>query len=61
MDVGRQVGRVARGIRCPIIRENDDLVEIVVESILKASQQHNFEIDDHDVVGLLINFGKSAK
>lgn len=52
MDVGRQVGTVARGIRCPIIRENDDLVEIVVESILKASQQHNFEIDDHDVVGV---------
>lgn len=48
----RQIGTVARGIRCPIIQENDDLVNIVVDSVLEASKLHNYEIKDHDVVGV---------
>jgi len=48
----RQVGTVARGIRCPIIREHDDLVEIVVNSIIEASKTHQYEIMDHDVIGV---------
>ena len=34
----RRVGTVSRGIRCPIIREGDDLVEIVVDSVLAAAE-----------------------
>ena len=34
----RRVGTVSRGIRCPIIRENDNLADIVVESVLGAAE-----------------------
>ena len=34
----RRVGTVSRGIRCPIIREGDDLVKITVESVLLAAE-----------------------
>ena len=34
----RKVGTVSRGIRCPIIREGDDLAQIVVDSLLEAAQ-----------------------
>ena len=34
----RKVGTVSRGIRCPIIRQGDDLVKIVVDSVLEAAE-----------------------
>lgn len=43
---------VARGIRAPIIRTGDDLVETVVDSLLKASAEGRFEIQDRDVIGI---------
>ena len=46
----RKVGTVSRGIRAPIIREGDDLCNIVVTSVLEASKSSNFEIQDRDVV-----------
>ncbi len=48
----RRVGTVSRGIRCPIIRENDDLATIVVDSVLAASNNENFKIGDKDVIGI---------
>ena len=50
--MSRRVGTVSRGIRCPIIRENDNLVEIVVNSVIEASQEENFELRDKDVVAI---------
>lgn len=47
----RLIGTVSRGIRAPIIREGDDIAEIVVDSVLKASKD-NFEIKDRDVVAV---------
>ena len=47
----RLIGTVSRGIRAPIIREGDDIAEIVVDSVLKASKD-NFEIRDRDVVAV---------
>ena len=38
----RKVGTIARGIRCPIIREGDDLSSIVVNSVLEAAEQEGF-------------------
>ena len=38
----RNVGTVVRGIRTPIIKENDDLANIVVESLLRAKESENF-------------------
>ena len=46
----RVVGTVVRGLRCPIIKEGDSIENIVVESVLKASEVEGFEIQDKDVV-----------
>ena len=48
----RSVGTIARGLRCPIIREGDDLAQIVVESLLNAAEAEKFEIRDKDVIGI---------
>ncbi len=48
----RKVGTVSRGIRCPIIREGDDLAQIVVTSVLEAAQSEGYEIRDRDVVAM---------
>ena len=48
----RKVGTVSRGIRCPIIRQGDDLVDITVTSVLEAAESENFEMRDRDVVSL---------
>lgn len=48
----RRVGTVSRGIRCPIIREGDNLVDIAVESVLGAADSEGFELRDRDVIAL---------
>ena len=48
----RLVGTISRGIRCPIIREGDNLVDITVDSVLAAAQSEGFELRDRDVIGI---------
>jgi len=48
----RKVGTVSRGIRCPIIRQGDDLVQIVVDSVLDAAESEGYEIRNRDVVAI---------
>ncbi|MBS4932531.1 MAG: coenzyme F420-0:L-glutamate ligase [Clostridiales bacterium] len=48
----RMVGTVSRGVRAPIIREGDNLVQIVVDSVLNAAKSENFEVRDRDVVAI---------
>ncbi len=48
----RLVGTVSRGIRCPIIREGDDLAKIVADSVLAAAENEGFELRDRDVISL---------
>lgn len=48
----RTVGTVVRGIRTPIIKTNDDLSTIVVESLLRAKESEGFEFRDRDVVAI---------
>ena len=48
----RCVGTVVRGIRTPIIKENDDLANIVVDSLMKAKESEGFEFRDKDVVAV---------
>ena len=48
----RRVGTISRGIRCPIIREGDDLGEIVSTSVLEAAEYEGFELRDRDVISL---------
>ena len=48
----RKVGTTSRGIRCPIIRQGDDLAQIVVSSVLEAAESEGFSLRDRDVVGI---------
>ena len=48
----RRVGTVSRGIRCPIIREGDDLAAIVATSVLEAAEVEGFELRDRDVISM---------
>lgn len=48
----RRVGTVSRGIRCPIIRQGDDLSKIVTESVLEAAKSEGFELRDRDVIAM---------
>lgn len=48
----RLVGTVSRGIRCPIIREGDDLATIVTNSVLAAAESEGFAIHDRDVISI---------
>ena len=48
----RRVGTTSRGIRCPIIREGDDLGQITVESVLAAAESEGFSINDRDVIAV---------
>ena len=48
----RKVGTISRGIRCPIIRQGDDLVKITVDSVLEAAESENFSLRDKDVIAL---------
>lgn len=50
--MSRMVGTVSRGIRAPIIRSGDDLVEIVSNSVLEAAADDGFFIRDRDVVAM---------
>ena len=50
--MSRMVGTVSRGLRAPIIRNGDDIVEIVTNSVLEASADDGFEIRDRDVVAM---------
>ncbi len=48
----RKVGTVSRGIRCPIIREGDDLAAIVADSVLEAAEAEGFSLRDRDVISI---------
>ena len=47
----RKIGTTSRGVRCPIIREGDDLAQIVVDSVIEAAESEGFQLRDRDVVG----------
>ena len=48
----RLVGTVSRGVRCPIIRQGDDLAAIVAESVLAAADSEGFSLRDRDVIAV---------
>ncbi len=48
----RKIGTVSRGVRCPIIREGDDLSGIVVNSVIDAAESEGFALRDKDVVAI---------
>ncbi len=48
----RHIGTVVRGIRTGIIKENDDLANIVVDSVISASKEGNFKIKNKDIIAI---------
>ena len=52
IDMTRKTGTVSRGIRCPIIRQGDDLAQIVCDSVVEAAKCEGFALNDKDVVGI---------
>ena len=48
----KTIGTISRGIKAPIIKKGDDLVDIVVDSVLAASEEGKFELQDKDVVAM---------
>jgi len=50
--MGKMVGTTSRGIRTPIIRSGDNLVEMVVDSVIEASKDEGFEIRDRDIISV---------
>ncbi len=50
--MSRLIGTVSRGVRAPIIREGDNMEEIVVQSVIEAAESDGFSLRDRDVVGV---------
>ena len=57
----RLIGTMSMGVRAPIIREGDDLCNIVVTSVLEAAKSDNFELRDRDVVRITESIVATAK
>ncbi len=50
--MSRMVGTISRGVRAPIIRKGDDIVQIVTSSVLEAAKCDGFEIHDRDIIAM---------
>ncbi len=50
--MSRMIGTISRGVRAPIIRQGDDLVQIVTSAILDASSEDGFAIRDRDIIAM---------
>ena len=59
--MSRMIGTVSRGVRAPIIREGDDIVEIVTSSILEAASDDGFQIKDRDIIAMTEAIGARAQ
>ena len=50
--MSRTIGTISRGVRAPIIRQGDDIVEIVTNSVLEASKEDKIEIRNRDIIAM---------
>ena len=48
----RTIGTVSRGVRAPIIRQGDDIAQIVIDSVLDAVKAENITLHDRDVIAV---------
>ena len=51
-NMSRMIGTVSRGVRTPIIRQGDDLVKIVTDSVLEAAADDGFAVRDRDIIAM---------
>ena len=54
----RIVGTISRGLRTPIIMQGDDIAQIASETVIKASEQEGFSINNRDVLAITDFFEK---
>lgn len=50
--MARTIGTVVRGIRTPVVKEGDNIIDVVVSSVLQSSQEENYQLKDGDVIGV---------
>ncbi|MBE6914896.1 MAG: F420-0--gamma-glutamyl ligase, partial [Ruminococcaceae bacterium] len=50
--MSRSIGTVVRGVRAPIVRQGDDIVEITVNAVLSAMKENGIEPQDKDIVAV---------
>ncbi len=50
--MSRMIGTISRGVRAPIIKQGDDIVDIVVSSVLEASKEDGIPFHDRDIVAM---------
>ena len=50
--MSRMIGTVSRGVRAPIIKSGDNIVDIVTDCVLEAAKSEGFELRDRDVVAM---------
>ena len=50
--MSRMIGTVSRGVRAPIVKKGDDIVEIVTASVLEAAKDENISFNDRDIVAM---------
>lgn len=50
--MSRLIGTVVRGVRTPIVRQGDDIIDIVVSSVLDAVRENNIQVHDRDIVAV---------
>ncbi len=50
--MSRMIGTISRGVRAPIIRQGDDLVQIVTDSILDAAKEDGFSVRNRDIIAM---------
>lgn len=50
--MSRTLGTIIRGIRAPIVKEGDDVVSIVVESIVNSTKAEGYSLQDRDIIGV---------
>ncbi|MBE6797400.1 MAG: F420-0--gamma-glutamyl ligase [Ruminococcaceae bacterium] len=51
--MARMIGTVSRGVRAPIIRNGDDIVDVVTTSVLEAVEsEEGFEVRDRDIIAM---------
>lgn len=48
----RTVGTTVRGIRAPIVKSGDNIIDVVVDSVLNAAKCEKFKLDDMDIIGI---------
>ena len=50
--MGRMIGTVVRGLRAPIIKQGDDMVKIVCDTVINASNEEEYKLRDKDIVAI---------